>query len=105
VKLAGTVIVLTVFGWALVAAADSRHEMPEPEVRVVVREVTVEVDAPVVSIVDDEIDWVEVNRQTDCLWRFMVEQELEISFDMVWAAGEVTDALGGACFVIGEDDE
>jgi len=35
----------------------------------------------------------------------MVEQQLELTFEMVWAAGEVTDALGGACFVIGEDDE
>lgn len=104
-KVAGAVLALTLFGWALVASADSRHEAVVPEVQVVVveREVMVEVEPP--STVDDEIDWVEVDRQTACLWTFMVEQDLELTFEMVWAAGEVTDALGGACFVIGEDDE
>ena len=104
-KVAGAVLALTLFGWALVASADSRHEAVVPEVQVVVveREVMVEVEPP--STENDEIDWVEVDRQTECLWTFMVEQDLELTFEMVWAAGEVTDALGGACFVIGEDDE
>jgi hypothetical protein len=109
VKLAGTVIVLTVFGWALVASADARHEALEPTVVTKLEriEVLVEVEREWVDtpFADSLVDWAEVERQDGCLWRFMVEHELELSFDMVWAAGEVTGALGGPCKVIGEDDE
>jgi hypothetical protein len=108
VKVAAAVIGLVVFGWAVTVAADSRHETVEPtivtQVKTVVVEVQVEVE-PEASFVDSLVDWDEVGRQDECLWRFMREHELELTFEMVWAAGEVTDALGGACFVMGEDDE
>jgi hypothetical protein len=102
-KVAAAVVGLVVFGWALVASAESRQQAAVPEVQVIVREVTVEVEVEP-KPVNDRIDWDEVERQTDCLWAFMQEQGLELTFDMVWAAGEVTDALGGACLVIGEDE-
>jgi hypothetical protein len=107
-KLVAFVLGMTVFGWALVAAAESRQPGVEREIRTVVieREVeaAVELDEAT-SFADSLIDWDEVDRQNDCLWRFMQDHNLELTFDMVWAASEVTDALGGACFVIGEDDE
>ena len=106
VKVAATVGGLVLFGWALVAAADSRHEALEPVVVTQVHrvEVLVEVE-PDTPFADSLVDWPEVERQEACLLRFIQEQGLELSFEMVWAAGQVTDALGGACRVMGEDDE
>jgi hypothetical protein len=92
------------FGWALVFAEQSRQP-PAPEPEVVVVTVEVEPEPVETPFADSLIDWDEVARQEDCLWRFMQDHNLELTFDMVWAASEVTDALGGACFVIGEDDE
>ena len=108
-KVAATVGVLVLFGWALVAAADSRHEALEPVVLTEVQrvEVLVEVEPEPVDtpFADALVDWAEVERQDACLWRFIQEQGLELTFEMVWAAGQVTDALGGPCKVMGEDDE
>jgi len=106
VKPAAAVVGLILFGWALVAAAESRHDALEPVVVTEVQrvEVLVEVERDT-PFADSLVDWVEVERQEACLWRFIQEQGLELSFEMVWAAGQVTDALGGACRVMGEDDE
>jgi hypothetical protein len=52
--------------------------------------------------VDLLIDWDEVDRQTECLWRFLQQAEVELTLQSVLAAGEWTDALGGACHVMGE---
>ncbi len=107
-RLVGSVLALIVFGWALVAAAESRQPGVEQKVRVIVIEREVEAAVELddaTSFTDSLIDWDEVDRQNDCLWTFMQDHNLELTFDMVWAASEVTDALGGACFVIGEDDE
>ena len=108
-KVAAGAVALTVFGWALVAAADARHEALEPVIVTQVHRVEVEVEVAAVEVetpfADALVDWAEVERQDDCLWRFIVEQGLELTFEMVWAAGQVTDALGGPCFLIGEDDE
>jgi hypothetical protein len=105
VRLAAVTVGLVAFGWALVAAAESRQPDPDVQVVIVEREVVVKVEPePVTPFADSLVDWDEVARQDDCLWRFMQDHNLELTFDMVWAANEVTDALGGACFVIGEDD-
>jgi hypothetical protein len=108
-RLAGAVVGLTVFGWALVASADARHQTAEPKIVTEVHtvEVLVEVEPePVFTpVLDDMIDWAEVDRQDDCLWRFMREHELQLTFEMVWAVGEVADVLGGACLLMGEDNE
>jgi hypothetical protein len=79
---------------------------PQPEVRVV----TVEVDRPEpewedTPILDGLVDWVEQDRQDECLWRFLQASGVELTLETVMAAGVWTDALGGACRVIGEDDE
>ena len=105
-RLVGAVVGLVLFGWALLAAAESRREpvtvVSQPDV--IIRTVEVEPET-VTPFADSLIDWDEQERQSDCLWTFMQESELELSFEMVWAAGEVADALGGACYLIGEDDE
>ena len=105
-KLAAAIIGLTLFGWALVAAADSRQDTPE--VAVQYRVVTVEVEPETFDtpIADALVDWVEHERQSDCLWVFLTDHfGHELTLDRVLAAGAWTDALGGACLVIGEDDE
>jgi len=103
-RLVGAVIGLVLFGWALLAAAESRQEpvtVSQPDV--IVRTVVVEPET-VTPFADSLIDWDEQERQSDCLWTFMKDSELELSLEMVWAAGEVADALGGACYLIGEDE-
>jgi len=54
-------------------------------------------------IADSRIDWVEQERQNACLWEFLQASGVELTLQSVLAAGEWTDALGGACAVIGED--
>ena len=76
---------------------------PKDLVRTVVVEVEVEPEPVATPIADSLVDWDEQERQSDCLWTFMQDSELELSLEMVWAAGEVADALGGACYLIGED--
>ena len=100
------------FGWALVTAADARHDAKPPVYETVVVtqtqheptewEKALEVSTP---IADSLVDWQELERQTDCLWELLQDTGVEITLDVVLAAGTWTDALGGACFVIGEDDE
>jgi hypothetical protein len=112
VKPVVAVVALAAFGWALVTAADARHEAKPPLYETVVVtqvrsersewEDALEVETP---LADALVDWVEVERQTDCLWEFMSQAGVELTLEVVLAAGTWTDALGGACLVIGEDDE
>jgi hypothetical protein len=110
VRIVGAVAGLMAFGWALVVSADARHEAKpvvyETVVQLVEAERTwveaLEVPTP---IADSLLDMDEVERQTDCLWEFMQAAGVEITLQTVMAAGTWTDALGGACLVIGEDDE
>ena len=112
VKPVVAVVALAAFGWALVTAADARHDAKPPLYETVVVtqvaaeqsewEQALEVETP---LADALVDWVEVERQTDCLWEFMSQAGVELTLEVVLAAGTWTDALGGACLVIGEDDE
>jgi hypothetical protein len=114
VKPVAVVIGLAVFGWALVTAADARHEAKPTQVAYQVVTVgaeqqgsewerALEVETP---LVDELVDWDEVDRQTECLWVFLTDHfGNDLTMDRVLAAGAWTDALGGACLVIGEDDE
>lgn len=57
-------------------------------------------------IADSLVDWEEHDRQTDCLWLFLQEHfGYDLTLDRVLAAGYWTETLGGACLVIGEDNE
>ena len=54
---------------------------------------------------DSLTDVDEAERQGACLWEWMRQQGVEFTLDSVMAAGYWTDELGGACHLIGEDDE
>ena len=56
-------------------------------------------------LIDSMINWDDFDRQTECLWQLLQERELEITYDIVIAAGIWSDANGGACAMIGENDE
>ena len=107
-RLTSVTVGLIVFGWALVTAADARHDAVEPLLitDVIVRTVTIEAEVEDVPtpIADALVDWPELERQTECLWTLLQESEVDLTFEIVTAAAVWTDALGGACLVIGEDD-
>jgi hypothetical protein len=112
-RLVSAVVGLMAFGWALVAAADARHEQKPTQVAYQVITVGSEQDgspwqdalAVETPLVDKLVDWDEVDRQTDCLWVFLTDHfGNDLTMDRVLAAAAWTDALGGACLVIGEDD-
>jgi hypothetical protein len=114
VRPVAVVVALAAFGWALLTAADARHEAKPTQVAYQVVTVAseqerseweraLEVETP---LVDELVDWDEVDRQTECLWVFLTDHfGRDLTMDRVLAAGAWTDALGGACLVIGEDDE
>ena len=54
---------------------------------------------------DSMIDVDESERQGECLWHWMKAEGVEFTLESVLAAGYWTEALGGACYLIGEDDE
>ena len=56
-------------------------------------------------VLDSYTDVDEAERQGLCLWEWMKEQGVEFTLNSVLAAGYWTDELGGACHLIGEDDE
>jgi hypothetical protein len=62
----------------------------------------VEVETP---YADSLVDVDEAERQGACLWEWMRGQDVELTLESVLAAGYWTDTLGGACYLIGEDDE
>lgn len=107
-RLLGSIIALCVFGWGLVASAEARYETPPTKVvtRYQIIEVTPEPAAWVETpIADARVNWTKVARDDECLWQLLQRHQVEITFEIVWAAGVWADALGGPCMMIGEDDE
>lgn len=78
-------------------------ETVETSTQLVVRQVAVQTDEVETPYADSLIDWDEQDRQNDCLWKFLQDADVELTLDTVIAAGDWTDALGGACAAIGED--
>ncbi|HEY7824473.1 MAG TPA: hypothetical protein VIG24_16650 [Acidimicrobiia bacterium] len=78
-------------------------ETVETNTQLVVRQVAVQTDEVETPYADSLIDWDEQDRENDCLWEFLQDAEVELTLDTVIAAGDWTDALGGACAAIGED--
>ena len=100
------VFALMAFGWALVTAADARHEAKPDNVRVVVVEVEPERVPEPTPFADSLVDFDALERETDCLWVILQEQfGWDITMERVTAAALWTHELGGACHLIGEDDE
>lgn len=112
-RLLGSVLAVCAFGWALVVSAESRQETPSTIVVTRVErlealperlEALPETVVPT-PIADAAVDWEQVERDEQCLWELLQMHEVEITFEIVWAAGVWADALGGPCLMIGEDDE
>ena len=107
-RLVGWVLAACAFGWALLSAAEARYEArPNVEYQVVVRTVEVEVEPEPVPtpVADSVVDWDEQERQSECLWVLLQDADVEMTLEVVLAAGTWADARGGACLLIGEDDE
>ena len=103
------------FGAAVVATA-AAAAWPEPvnnyHIEVVERYVSptwseVEsVGTPVIDSMIEEEWFEESQRQSDCLFDYLrMHVGYEITVERVLAAGLWTDSLGGACLVMGVDDE
>jgi len=52
---------------------------------------------------DDE--WAEFERQSECLWNLMRERGMEITLETVTAADVWAEHNGGACHLLGDNDE
>ena len=101
------------FGAAVVATA-AAAAWPEPEhhVEVIERQVSPtwqELEAVETPVIDSLMNdgWLEESeRQSDCLFEYLqAHVGWEITLERVVAAGLWTDSLGGACKVIGVDNE
>lgn len=78
-------------------------ETVETNTQLVVRPYAVQAEPVATPHADSLIDWDEQERQNACLWEFLQDADVELTLDTVIAAGDWTDALGGACAAIGED--
>ena len=78
-----------------------------PHYETFVREVEVQpewVETPIIdSLITDE-EWVEIERQGLCLYDYLKIHDIEITLENVLTVGDYTDIMGGACYLIGEDD-
>ena len=97
-----------VAGWAL-ATVTQEEPAAQTAHQVIVRTVEVEVERepepepePLAEV---GMSVEEYERETECLWEFMQKHDLEMSPGMVLAATESTRMFGGACYLMGDDDE
>ena len=77
------------------------------EYETIVREVEPQQEWVETPILDSLVkDFNEIDRQSDCLFEYLRSHVgYDITLERVLAAAEWTDSLGGACLVIGVDDE
>ena len=90
---------------SLLVVSPSTVEVPYYET--FVREVEVQpewVETPIIdSLITDE-EWAEMERQNACLWDYFQINDIEITYESVVAVGDYTDIMGGACYLIREDE-
>lgn len=111
------VMVLAIGAVAGVALAGMVAAVLWPEPQVVVRQVVEQVEVPatwedhvkvetptVDALISDE-EWLEIDRQNDCLYDYLQASGVELTLQTVMAAADWTYALGGPCAAIGADDE
>jgi hypothetical protein len=61
---------------------------------------------PIIDSLITREEWEAIDAESLCLYHFLVDHfGWEITLDRVLAGGAWTDELGGACALIGEDDE
>jgi hypothetical protein len=99
------VVGMLAFGWALVTAADARHQLVRRDVVTEVFVQTVQPNDVATPFADSLVDWVEHDRQSKCLWEFLEAHDVELTLATVVAAGDWTDALGGACLVMEREND
>lgn len=75
------------------------------EYQTIVRTVEVKPKWKPTPVLDSLIDVEEEDRQGHCLWYYMRENNIEITLWNVIVSGDYADMMGGACYLIGEDDE
>lgn len=75
------------------------------EYETIVHRVKIEPEWENTPVLDSMIDWEYYEEQSQCLWYYMQEHEIEISLWNVLVAGDYTDMMGGACSLIGENNE
>jgi hypothetical protein len=56
-------------------------------------------------VIDEMVDWEQVERDIDCLWDLLQSAGVEISMETVWAFGVWADAQGGPCVLTGEGED
>ncbi|HEY7824200.1 MAG TPA: hypothetical protein VIG24_15265 [Acidimicrobiia bacterium] len=98
-------VAAAILGWGVAAFGPASEPRTVVEYQVIIREVPVPVE--VVSpepeptpIADGLVDWDDFDRQTDCLWDLLQGADVELTLDVVLAAGTWADARGGACTVL-----
>lgn len=107
-RLVAAVLLLTLYGWALVTATESRYLTIQPErvVQVIYREAPPEEEhvkpKGETPILDSLIDEEEAYRQGDCLWSLLRYWEIDILLDNVLIAGAWADLHGGPCAMMEE---
>jgi len=75
------------------------------ETETFVREIEVQPEWEETPLLDSMIDVAEAERQGECLWYYLQQEGIEITLRNVLAMGEYADIMGGACYLIGDDDE
>jgi len=56
-------------------------------------------------VADSLVDWDEFEKQNECLWVFIQDNDIEITLHNIMTVGNYSDIMGGACYLMGEDDE
>ena len=102
----GLLTLLGAAGWIVAGYQASKPCAVEPVVRREVVYIEVKPDPKPTPYADSLVDFEALERDTDCLWVILqAEFGYEITMERVTAAALWTHELGGACAVIGEDDE
>lgn len=90
----------------VLATVTQEQPVPQTAHQVIVRTVHVEVEPePEPAAVEAPMDVDAYERETECLWEFIQKHELDMDVGMVWAATEATRQFGGACYLMGDEDE
>ena len=96
--------VLALAGWGLAFVLLVRDTPVQTAHQVFVRQAEPVWDDYTFSV-DAGLDLDELDRQAECLWEFMRAEGIEVTLENVFVVGDYSDVRGGACRLIGEDDE
>jgi len=90
---------------SLLVVSPSTVKVPYYETFVREMEVQPEwVETPIIDSLITDKEWVEIERQGLCLYNYLKIHNIDITLENVLTVGDYTDIMGGACYLIGEDD-